>query len=199
MKEQFHGYYRPTEEEFAETWRHALVALDANVLLSFYRYRRDTVRELLSILRELADRVWLPHQAGLEYHQNRPHVIMQEVKQCREALNTISDSQEHLDVLVDGFIRPTTRELIDGVQNLGAILEQLRELLGADEDEDPAVRLLTEDHVRRELTELFDGRVGPPYAPEQYEQKCKDASARYDKQIPPGYEDKDRLAPILFN
>ena len=45
MKDSFPGYYRPTENEFAEMWESCLFVLDANVLLNLYRYSVDTREE----------------------------------------------------------------------------------------------------------------------------------------------------------
>ena len=45
---------------------------DASALLDLYRMTRTTREEFLSILDRLKDRVWLPHQTGLEYYDNRP-------------------------------------------------------------------------------------------------------------------------------
>ena len=36
MKDKFHGYYRPSEEYFANLWNDAIFAFDANTLLNLY-------------------------------------------------------------------------------------------------------------------------------------------------------------------
>jgi hypothetical protein len=56
MRKTFSGYYRPTEDEFAEMWRNCLFVLDANVLLNLYRYSRKTSDEFLGILDGVSDR-----------------------------------------------------------------------------------------------------------------------------------------------
>jgi len=71
MKNIFPGYYRPTEEKFSNLWNSCLFVLDANVLLNLYRYSQETSNELIQILKQISDRLWIPHQAALEY-QKKP-------------------------------------------------------------------------------------------------------------------------------
>jgi PIN domain-containing protein len=78
MRDLFPGYYRPTQEQFQQMWRECIFVFDANVLLNIYRYSSDTRDELFDVLEHLKDRIWIPHQAMLEYHENREEVISQQ-------------------------------------------------------------------------------------------------------------------------
>ena len=82
MKELFPGYYQPTEKEFSKLWNECIFALDANVLLNLYRYSENSTKDFLNILTFLstAKRLWIPHQAALEYHQRRVGVIGEQKK-----------------------------------------------------------------------------------------------------------------------
>src|SRR5262245_16420446 len=75
LRTAFPGYYRPDAAVFSDLWRNAAFVLDANVLLNFYRYSDDAQSVLFDILDKLRDRIWLPHQAGMEFHKNRLEVI----------------------------------------------------------------------------------------------------------------------------
>jgi len=70
MKKTFPGYYCLTEEEFSVLWNTCLFVLDANVLLNLYSYSQETSNELIGILKQISDRLWIPHQAALEYQKN---------------------------------------------------------------------------------------------------------------------------------
>ena len=48
------------------------------MLLNLYRYTDQTCGELTSLMERLKDRLWLPHQAGLEFHENRLVVISEQ-------------------------------------------------------------------------------------------------------------------------
>lgn len=77
MRTMFPEFYRPTEEEFQKLWQECIFSFDANVLLNIYRYSPATTENFFSILERLHERVWIPHQAALEYQKNRLNVISQ--------------------------------------------------------------------------------------------------------------------------
>jgi len=54
-------------ENFQELWDKATFVLDANVLLNLYRFPKGAAHDLLDVLERLSDRLWLPHQATVEY------------------------------------------------------------------------------------------------------------------------------------
>jgi predicted nucleic acid-binding protein len=67
MKGRFHGYYRPTDEEFEALWKDAIIVLDANVLLNQYSYSHETREEFLRLLSEMGERVWLPIRRQMNF------------------------------------------------------------------------------------------------------------------------------------
>jgi hypothetical protein len=67
LKKAFAGYYRPSDAEFRQLWEQCIFVLDANVLLNLYRYSDETRSKFLEILEVLSKRLWVPHQAALEY------------------------------------------------------------------------------------------------------------------------------------
>ncbi len=71
MKSTFKEWYTPTPDELRRLWLEGAIILDANVLLDFYLYPPPTLAEFFKVLENVANRLWLPHQAGLEYQQNR--------------------------------------------------------------------------------------------------------------------------------
>ncbi|MCH7586295.1 MAG: hypothetical protein IH941_14245 [Acidobacteria bacterium] len=71
MKSSFGEFYEPTDDDLARAWQAGTFVLDANVLLNLYRYGDGSRDKLIDILSALRDQLWLPHQAGLEFHRNR--------------------------------------------------------------------------------------------------------------------------------
>lgn len=63
----------------------AMVVLDANVLLDLYRYTQDARVQVLAALRLIADqqRLWLPHQVGLEFVRNRANAVKDRQRNLR--------------------------------------------------------------------------------------------------------------------
>jgi hypothetical protein len=75
MQKAFPGYQPRTSRDLGKLWDNCTFTFDASALLDLYRMTRKTREEFLSILDRLKERVWLPHQTGLEYHDNRLEVI----------------------------------------------------------------------------------------------------------------------------
>src|SRR3990167_6122081 len=97
MKKSFPGYYQPTDDEFNEIWENCVFVLDANVLLNLYRYSPETRDELINVLGEISDRLWLPHQAALEYHMNRLSVIQQQADTYDSLRNLITNYRNKIE------------------------------------------------------------------------------------------------------
>jgi hypothetical protein len=75
LRNQFESFYGPREDDIAATIKTGLVTPDANVLLNLYRFQAGTRDELFGALEELGERLWIPHQVGLEFQRNRLNVI----------------------------------------------------------------------------------------------------------------------------
>ena len=56
-------------------FRKGLIVLDANVLLDLYRVTPDARSQIIGTLNGVAERLWVPHQAAVEFSRNRKRVI----------------------------------------------------------------------------------------------------------------------------
>jgi len=185
VKTLFPGYYEPSPEEFDRLWKEAIFTFDANVLLNLYRYSPDTRDALISTLKSLQDRLWLPHQAALEYHRNRLDSISHELnpyddlpKSLRIAHARLKSSTQH------PFAE---KETVDG---LGSLLDKLEKELNASKERQ--TKLLRSDPILADVTTLFDGRVSAPFDSAKIDEIIKEGKERYAKKIPPGYRDASK-------
>lgn len=187
MRKTFPGYYRPSEEEFRKLWGKCLFVLDANVLLNLYRYSEETRKKLIGILEQVESRIWVPHQAALEYQRNRLEVISAQREAYKQIGQLLDDTAKKLEAQLRSYKR---HPLIDAEK----LLASVREVLNAQAGELETVRqkhpdLVDKDLVREALTKLLDGKVGPPYTDDRMKQIFKDGEDRYAKSRPPGYKD----------
>ena len=72
MRSNFPGFYSLSTELLDEVWSKAVLILDTNVLLDFYRVSPDTQSDLLRVVKYYAEqkRLWIPYQVATEYHDN---------------------------------------------------------------------------------------------------------------------------------
>lgn len=190
VRSLFPGYYAPSEDEIARMWRDGLIVPDANVLLTLYRFSDRTRDELIGIFRSVADRLWVPHQAALEYQRNRTKVIAERLAAHDEAAALLEEAREKL---VDGLsysaarcplpVRDWIRKLEDLLESVHGELEDCR----AKETD-----LFLRDPIRETLDDLLAEKVGEPYTLSQLDEIMDAAQVRYDYLMPPGYMDSGK-------
>ena len=191
MKDDFHGFYEPTSEEFDAIWKESIICVDANVLLNLYTYSQATSDEILNLLSEYVARIWLPHQVALEYHENRYGVILKEAKRYTEISNTLQT--------VGAALRTRKRhpyitsELASKFNELEVEISEA--LVGGGKKHRD---LIAADVIRDKITKLFDGRVGPATTGEELESIYKEGSTRFASKIPPGYKDIKKPEPDRY-
>jgi hypothetical protein len=195
MRSSFRGYFPPTAEELDQLWSSALFAFDANVLLNVYRYTEQTQQKMLAILSGLGDRVWIPHQAALEFHRNRPRVIADHAAAYEKATTEIGNAFETL----KGRLRSDfTRHPVIDCGEIIDILDETRARLIATLQGSKAKHpdFATEDALRDKLIAILsDEKVGKAFDPKRKETLNGDAEKRAKQKVPPGYNDKDKQHP----
>ena len=178
MRTNFKEFYRLSAEEFKKIWDECLFVFDANVLLNLYRYSQATSGEFIKILKDekISKRVWMSHQYAFEYQKNRLLVISEQ-KRSYEKLT------EEIEGLTKKFERHPFLKMRDVMgPSLKSIRDAKRKHPKWNED----------DHIRHELTSLFENKVGKPLDKETLSEIYKEGQVRYSKKIPPGYLDNKK-------
>jgi hypothetical protein len=196
------GYYSPTDEEYRRGWEAGVLAIDASVLLSLYRYSTETRDELLNLLRSFADRLWLPHQAAVEYERNRLGVMRQQLAAYDQTLDTFN---KHIAAIGAEFTKLTRHPLLDQNELSRMTTDyaaSVIELIETTRTRHPTGGLtrneLLADPTRTAVEALLDGRVGTPYTHDEYGAVVDEARARLTAQQPPGYLDRDKPEPDCY-
>jgi len=194
MRALFPQYKDLVTEDYIDAWKQALFVFDTNVLLNIYRYHSGTRDELLNVLEQLADRIWIPHHVALEFQRNRLKVIAEQGKQLSEIHRTIENSQRSLFADLEKLQLNKRHSLINpeplqsGFNNL--VNDFLKELNRLQESQQ---KLTEPDPLKAKIETLFDKRVGdPPLNQEEIDKLYKEAEQRYKLKIPPGYKDTEK-------
>lgn len=196
MRKNFVGYYRPSEEEFKELWNNCLFVLDANVLLDLYRYPQSARGDLLKVLEQVSDRIWIPHQAALEYQENRLSVIAEQVKKFDDVRKILAESIKGLKGKLNGLQLKRRHPAIDPDGFLNKVegeFSKFETVLQKLEKEQPDV--FSEDILRNQIDDLLNGRVGEPLAEAELEKIYQEGKTRYEQRRPPGYRDLSKGKP----
>ena len=191
MREQFAAYYPPDRERRREFVTAGLVALDTNVLLDLYRMNTDAREDVLGLLRQLGDRLWVPHQAALEFHRNRFTVIHDQEQVLTKLQKAVADAGDKLMRIV-GNVRNhpiIDRKALEGVirESFGGNPQYLEEL-----GQEPMLSIKTAmdaDPVLDAVTTLLADKVGQAYPPDEMTKVEAEGMQRVEVQRPPGYAD----------
>lgn len=190
MREVFLEYYRPTQSEFDTLFENCIVAVDANVLLDFYRFQEQTREALFRIFAGFKDRFWVPHQAGLEFQRNRLKVRDEQRTQAAKVQIGLNDAHKMLSILLQGNQH---HAFLGALHYLGRITE-LRDSINSEIqkqiDEYPSVS--ADDPLHERITDLVGVNIGQPYLPEKHSDLLKQAKTRFAAKTPPGYMDSNK-------
>ena len=197
MKDSFPEYYASSEEELAEIWRECLFVFDANVLLNLYRYSADTRAHLLEVLGKLESRLWVPHQAALEYQKQRLNVIVDQIDAWQRFRRSLEDQKTELrKTTADQRVPHHIRESQDMIEALQVSIDDIIDkTIPRSED---CEQLLKEDGIRAQIDTLFHGKVGKPFPRERIDEIEEQGKVRYAKRKPPGYKDQDKRGGNIY-
>lgn len=193
MRKEFFEFYRPSNEQIEALVRNGIVVFDTNVLLEPYEVAKEGRELLLAVFRELGDRVWIPHQVGLEFQRNRLRSIASErsrtsnaIGSVKSSINNIVDQISKLKLAERGIdvnplpIISALNEASEVAQKALALAHQAQPKIGLDDD------------IRAEIDTIFEDRVGPPMDQAALDAIYTQGAARYSAKIPPGYEDDSK-------
>lgn len=195
LREAFPGFYRPTDDEFGRLWDEGTFVFDTNVLLNLYRYSGSTRGQLLGVLGALSERLFLPHQVGREFLDNRLRTIQKQ----RQGFGGLREAAEGAAEAADSGLRSVLRlrpkedlprGLRDALEGVRKGYEELIERLGELERGVPrASNSPEDDEVWAAIDGLFEGKVGPPYGEEEAKEAEEEAARRKNAKLPPGFKD----------
>jgi len=163
-------------------WKTCLFVLDTNVILDLFRKSRKYREQMLLILEELSDQLWMPHQVGLECHKRRPNAISEQtkpvnnVKRTLEKLaNDLKNTTRHPFVDDEQFVKIATRLSTYSKRLVKELDAKKKEFLSQGGNE----------AIERRISELFEGKIGKPYCAERLREVYEEWNKRHDEHRPP--------------
>lgn len=167
--------------------RDALVVLDTNVLLDFYRRTPANRVVRFALLEAVGDRLRVPHQVGLEFHRNRTTVataLKASYNEARAAIDAVEKSLKN-------FGRSHFQDTREEVSALGVdAAKSMREKLAAIESRDTHAQDLGDGQLLEKIEAALAGRMMmAPTARKIQKRVERFMTYRLPNQIPPGFKD----------
>ncbi|MBG6103180.1 hypothetical protein IW249_003594 [Micromonospora vinacea] len=195
----FTHFLAPSDQTLREALTGGMVVLDTNVLLSAYRFAPKAREELLSTLEGLKERLWVPHQVGLEFHRNRLEVMADRRATYDAVLNAIAAHDATVGADLENKIKSLSNRaaLIDAERD-----ELLAQLSGVFAPLQASVRRLSNDHaptdgenedpILTRLQQIISDHVGDDFDAPARDDAMEEAERRIKEQVPPGFKDGDK-------
>ncbi len=187
MIELFKGYLDYSENEYKNIWKDAMIVVDSNILLNFYRYSEDTRNKIFEILEKLKMRLWIPYQVGMEFFENKNKVM---VNSYSEYDNLMSSLAKKLQEAKDETNKRKNNQLKckkDINEILDKSLDEIRQLL-SDEKVNKKPKFVNDD-IEKKIISLFNNAIGEKISGSEYEKMKSEGLRRFKELIPPGYKD----------
>ena len=193
MEEKFNEFYRYSNRKILSIWKECIFVFDTNILLNLYRYQKRTSDKYLEILENIREenRIWIPHQVGLEFHKNRHKTIVHMMEsydkmaqKIRSSLNAAKQAGESY-----GFEHPFI-DIKKINQQIDIYCNEICDTILKIKDTHP--NWIDDDSILKSLSNIFQGFVGEPYSTEKINKIREEAKKRELEKLPPGYMDSKK-------
>ena len=205
----------PLDKEMKDQVRmEGFIALDANVLLDLYRLPPTEADKVLSVLGcdKVHTRLWVPHQAALEFYRNRLDVIRGEVAKANHlrdeadrAFQSIADAAKSAITTFKNTDFRKYHPFADKSKWARQIEKRFANLLDFTSDDCiKSIRseyensragypvTITSDPLLPKIQTLINGHIGAPLDAEEQAEVGVEAERRIKEKIPPGYKDRKK-------
>lgn len=189
MKSNFQGFYKPDEEEFKGIWDSCIFIFDTNILLNVYRYSPQARDTLIKVFETLNERIWIPHQVGLEYNFK----MIEEIKDQEQAYDRLKTKletkfNEISDEYKNASLRHSNLKLDETLLNAVKIsMDKIKDDLNIQKETHPNLHT-----AQLKLLNIFEGKVGEPFNQKKIDEIQETGILRYEMKIPPGWKDKSK-------
>lgn len=187
MKNKFLGYYWSDEDYENEVWENGMLVVDTNVLLDIYRVSPETSADLIKVLKTYAEkeRLWIPYQVALEYHEELYHVVYSQMRNFDSAYKCLNDFKEKISQKRNHpFLTDAQYQDIEKVTNdIKSAFDKQKENLKQ------SVKGMS---LKTEIADIFNRRVGEELSEDDLQKIREEGQQRYKKKVPPGYKDENK-------
>lgn len=191
----------PRTNELQKLWDEGLIVLDTNALLNLFQYSGQTRGDFFNVLEAKANSLWIPHQAGLEFHRRRIDVENAQTNAFQKLSSAVASAKNPVEKALNEYTRDPSLDASQLRSTLETSLGAIQQSIDAARENHN--RSITERNMNANIlariTALYEGKVGAAWTQVELDSLYKDGETRYSSKVPPGYEDaKDKQAPAMY-
>lgn len=210
MKNKFRHYH--IKEELESIYKDAIIVLDTNSLLNIYRYNDENRKKYLEILKSVRNRIFLTFQIGNEFYKNRHKIIESRLSFKDNIYEMIEENQTKLIAILDNCsggnekynsslsILKYEEDLKKNIiSSLNQSNKKIKKYLDEFNQHLSITYIQQEDPLLKELNDIIIDKVGDEFTKEELDKLYIEGKSRFEREIPPGYKDKDKSGDDKYN
>jgi len=206
MKNTFSGFYSASTDELNKIWnsRGTVFIFDTNCLLNLYRCEKQTREEILSLMDNISERMWLPFHVGLEYQRNRKKVIHESLESLKKIESSLVASTNLFDGLLSQenikkhLYSPLSKEIRDFKESVTESIDIFVKSNLSERIEDKK-NLSKSDFIRTQIDKIVNSNHGTIPSQEKIDIINNEGEDRYSKKIPPGFKDAKKEQTFRYS
>ena len=193
LEKLFVEYLLPCDKEKKEDLiKKATIIIDTNVLLNCYRWSRETAEQFLNLLEQLSDRIWFSYYVLKEFFNKRIDIIQKKEADLKKIEDEIDKKIKELKKKIEETNSKRELKAQDFSEELQK-LEQIKDSISKKiERELKQIVNIFDDWILDRITNLVKNNVGCSFPEKEYNLILHEGKERYEKEIPPGYKDKNK-------
>ena len=182
MKNKYMEYIDIPSAKKTEICLTGQFVFDTNVLLNLYRFSEKTRNAFIQAIKAKKAQVWMPDHVAYEFLKNRCSVIY-------ETIDNIDKVDKDADSFIE-FCKNTFK--IPDKDSINKLGTPIHKWISETKKTNLVVMDPSNDAILKEIYEIFDKKVGPPYIGDALSEVIKEGEDRYARKIPPGYKDANK-------
>ncbi|WP_445442329.1 PIN-like domain-containing protein [Clavibacter sp. km1a] len=196
LTDGFDHYYRPVKDRIEAAFEDGLIVVDTNVLLHVLRYSPLAREELLAVLGEIKNQLFIPYQIALEFNRNRVDVVDQRRTELEQTEAEIDKLRSATRALINAFanrrtLHPSDIEGLEAARsNLFDVLDSAQTEADNSYDLNPDKMVGYKDELTARLELIIGDQVGARPSDQLLLADAAEAERRHEAQLAPGFKDK---------
>ncbi|WP_349925258.1 PIN domain-containing protein [Bacillus altitudinis] len=179
-----------------------LVVIDSSVFLDYYRYSSETSNEILEALNSVKEQIWIPYQVYSEFLRNHQKVKTENHNKYKNISGDIDNYSKNFNKKITKLFQQYSKY---DFPNIHELKEKIKPLFSKINDEVKSYHKKIEDEVNanKELmtnNAIYDfidslkksNQIGEALSGSKLLHIVEEGEKRYQYNLPPGYEDKDK-------
>lgn len=194
LKEMFPEFFqKPIASKDLSKKANNIIVLDTNYLLEVIKSPTVVSKEYVKAIRKVKDNIYIPYLVALEFNFNKSELkkkksqnIYNYKNEVKQKVNEIKDTVDDISFINKDNKNEFTEDIFELINDFS---EELQTTI------DKKVHTLITDEQESlylELINIIEDRIGELYSQEWIDSIEQEGKERFEKSIPPGFDDKGK-------